>query len=73
MRQSSSFDLFIHSQCSVADTFNCKWYCAYANELPVLVEDLDVDKLRTFAVLAVGLMGGQHCGWKAFWDSKTEW
>jgi hypothetical protein len=43
---------------SVTDTLNYNWDCAYANEFPVAVEGLDVDKLRTTAQEAIGLMRG---------------
>jgi len=41
----------------VTDTFNYNWHCAYANEFPFAVEDLDVAKLRTVAQEALGLYG----------------
>jgi hypothetical protein len=43
---------------SVTDTLNCSCDCAYANEFPTAVEDLDVDKLRTIAQGAIDLMRG---------------
>lgn len=43
---------------SITDILNCNCGCAYANEFPVAVEDLDVDKLRTIAQGAVDLMRG---------------
>jgi len=39
----------------VTDTFNYNWDCAYANEFPFAVEDLDVDKLRIISQEALGL------------------
>jgi len=53
-RSVKSFLCFIASLVSVTDTLNYNWYCAYTNELPVAVKDLDVGKLRTIAEEAVG-------------------
>ena len=39
---------------SLTDTINCNRDSAYANEFPVAVEDLDVDKLRTTVQGAIG-------------------
>jgi hypothetical protein len=50
---------------SIPDTLNCNCDCSYANEFPLAVEDLDVDKLRTSAQEAIGLMRGRYFGWKA--------
>jgi len=50
-----AFLRFTASLGSVTDILNYNWDCAYANESPVAVEDLDVDKLRTIAQEAVGL------------------
>jgi hypothetical protein len=50
-----------------------KWGRAYANEFPVAVADLDVDKLRTILQEAVGLLKWHNFGWKAFWDSDPDW
>ena len=50
---------------SVTDTLNYNWGCAYTNEFPVAVEDLDMGKLRTIAEEAIGLMRGHNFGWKA--------
>jgi len=38
-----------------------------------MVEDPDVDKLRTTPQKSIGLMRGHNFGWKAFWDSNPEW
>jgi hypothetical protein len=64
---------FTASLDTVTDTLNKNWYCAYANEFPVAVEDLDVEKLRTTAQEAMGLYGGvarggmeHNFGWKTF-------
>jgi len=43
---------------SVTDTLNYNWDCAYPNEFPVTVEDLNVDNLRTIAHDAIGLYRG---------------
>ena len=37
-----------------------KWGCAYANEFPVAVEDLDVGKLRTIRQEAVDLLRNHY-------------
>jgi len=39
----------------VTHTFHYNWDCAYANEFPFAVTDLDVEKLRTIAQEALGL------------------
>jgi hypothetical protein len=41
--------------------------------ISLAVEDHDVDKLRTIAQEAIGLMRGHCFGWKAFWHSNPEW
>jgi len=46
---------------------------AYANEILVAVEDLDVNKIRTKAHAAMGLYGGHYFGWQAFWNLKPDW
>ena len=56
-RSVEPFLRFIASLGSVTDTSNYNWYCAYTNEFPVAVKDLDMDKLRTIAQEAVGLYG----------------
>ena len=43
---------------SITDTLNCNCNCAYVNEFPVAVEDLEVDKLRTIPQGAIDLMRG---------------
>jgi len=60
---------------SVTDILNYNRDCAYANELPVAVEDLEVGKLRSTAQDAEGPMrgGGHNFNWKVFWDSKPDW
>jgi len=32
-----------------------------------------VDKVRTIAQEAIGLVRGRNSGWKALWDSNPEW
>jgi len=49
---------FTASLGSVRDTLTCNWVCAYVNEFPVAVEDLDLNKLRTIAQEAIGLYEG---------------
>jgi hypothetical protein len=49
---------FTASLGSVTEPLNCKWDCAYVNEFPIAVEDLDPDKLRTIAQEAIGLYEG---------------
>jgi len=56
-RSVEPFLLFIASLDSVTDISHYNWYCAYTNEFPVAVEDLDMDKLRTIAQEAVYLYG----------------
>jgi hypothetical protein len=43
---------------SITDNLNCNCNCAYANDFPVVVEDLEVDKLRTIPQGAIDLMRG---------------
>jgi hypothetical protein len=50
---------------SITDILNCNCDCPYANDFPVAVENLDVDKLRTFSPGTIGLMKGRYFGWKA--------
>jgi len=50
-----TFLRFTASLGSVTDILNYNWDCAYANESPVAVEDLDVDKLRAIAQERLGL------------------
>ena len=38
-----------------------------------MFEDLDVDKLMTFAQEAIGVMRGRYFGWKVVWDSNSNW
>jgi len=38
----------------VTDTLNYNWDCPYT-EFPIVVEDLDVDKMRTIIQEAIGL------------------
>jgi len=40
---------------SVTDTLNYNWDCSYTNVFPVMVEDLDMDKMRTIIQEAIGL------------------
>ena len=40
---------------------------------PSLLEDLDVDKLKTSVHAALVLYGEHHFGWKASWDLNPEW
>jgi hypothetical protein len=56
---------------SITDTLICNCDCAYANDFPVAVEDLDVGKLCTLAEEAIGLMRGRYCSWKAACDSNS--
>jgi len=58
---------------SVTDILNYNRDCAYVNELPVAVEDLDVGKLRSSAQETEGRMMGHNFKWTAFWDSKPDW
>jgi hypothetical protein len=58
---------------SITDTLICNCDCAYANEFPVAVEDLDIGKLWTFAQEAIGFKRGRYFGWKAVWDSNPDW
>jgi hypothetical protein len=44
---------------SVTGTLKYNRNCAYANEFPVAVEDLDIDKLKTIPQGAIDLMRGQ--------------
>jgi len=41
---------------------NCNWDCAYVNEFPVAVADLGLDKLRTIAQEAIGLVRVHNFG-----------
>jgi hypothetical protein len=50
---------------SVTDTLNYNWDCAYANELSVAVEDLDVGKLSTITQEVIDLMQGHNFVCKA--------
>jgi hypothetical protein len=45
---------------SVTDTLNCNWDCIYANKSPVVVENLDVNKMRTTAQEGRGLYEGGY-------------
>ena len=71
----SAFSALTASLGSITDTLNCDCdcACACANEFPVAVEDLDVDKLRTFSQEAIGLITGRYFGWKTVWDSNPNW
>ena len=55
------------------DTSKYNWDCAYANECPLAVEDLDVGKLKIIAEGAIGLIRGHKSGRKNFGDSNPEW
>jgi len=50
---------------SVTDTLNYNVDCAYANDFPLAVEDLDVGQLSTTAQGAINIMRGYNFGWKA--------
>jgi hypothetical protein len=39
----------------VTDTLNYNWDCTSTNVFPIMVEDLDVDKIRTIIQEAIGL------------------
>ena len=58
---------------SVTDILGYNRDGAYANELPVAVEDLDVGKLRSTAEEAEGRTRGHNFSSKAFWDSNPDW
>jgi hypothetical protein len=56
---------------SVTDTLKYNWDCAYANEFPVAVEDLNVKKTENHS--SRGSRVGHKFGRKAFWDLNPNW